>query len=131
MLKRSIFSILTGLLHSHLIYIINLHEHLGCFMQLYNRMTPHVLLSRNPVTLCEHRGHSNWNQNVQFSSIKHHTKFEINRVASALTNYDVVRIFHKITSADFSPLNVTCARRQKISMSFNKLTGCGNILNLT
>ena len=39
MLNRSIFPILTELLHSHLPYIINHHEHLSYFMQLYNTMT--------------------------------------------------------------------------------------------
>ena len=39
MLKRSIFAILTRLLYSHLPYTINNHEHMSCFMQLYNRMT--------------------------------------------------------------------------------------------
>ena len=37
-------------------------------------------------------------------------------------------IFHKITSADFSPLNITWLRKKK-SMSFNKPTGRGNPLN--
>ena len=32
-----------GLLHSHLPYIINYHEHLGSFIQLFNRMTAQVL----------------------------------------------------------------------------------------
>ena len=31
-----------GLLHSHIPYIINHHEHLGCFMQLFNRMNTQV-----------------------------------------------------------------------------------------
>ena len=41
--KRSIFTILTGLLHSRLPYIIDHHKHLRCFIHLYNRMTTQVL----------------------------------------------------------------------------------------
>ena len=33
----------TGLLHGHLPYIINHHEHLSCFKQLYNKVTAQVL----------------------------------------------------------------------------------------
>ena len=52
MFKRSIFEILPGLLHSqilpgllhsHLLYTFNHHEHLNCFMQLYNRKAAQVL----------------------------------------------------------------------------------------
>ena len=42
-LKRTIFAILTGLLHRHLPYTINHHEHLSYFMQVDNTMTAHVL----------------------------------------------------------------------------------------
>ena len=42
MLKRSIFARLSGLLGSHLLYIINHDEHLSCFMQLFKRMTAWV-----------------------------------------------------------------------------------------
>ena len=42
MLKRSIFTILTGLLHSHLPYINNHHKHFSCFVQL-NTITAQVL----------------------------------------------------------------------------------------
>ena len=41
--KRSIFTILTGLFHSRLPYIIDHHKHLRCFIHLYNRMTTQVL----------------------------------------------------------------------------------------
>ena len=37
------YSHFTGLLHSHLPYLINHHEHLSSFMQLYNTMTAQVL----------------------------------------------------------------------------------------
>ena len=48
MLKQSIFTIITGLLHSHFPYIINHHKHLDCCMQLYNRMTAQVLSCPKP-----------------------------------------------------------------------------------
>ena len=43
MLKTLINIHHTRLLHSHLLYIINHHEHLSFFMQLFNRMTAQVL----------------------------------------------------------------------------------------
>ena len=64
---------------------------------------------RKPVTLSEHQSHSNWNQSVEFSSVLHHTKLETNRFTSVLTHDDVKSIFHKIMSAELSPLNITCA----------------------
>ena len=42
MLKRPIFAILTGILYSHFPKIINHHDYLSCFMQLYSRMTAQV-----------------------------------------------------------------------------------------
>ena len=71
--------------------------------------------------------HSNWTHTVEFSSVLHHTKFETNRFTSVLTHDDVKRIFHEITSAEFSPLSI--AVHNKFSTSFNKVTGCGNRLN--
>ena len=41
--NRSIFVIPTGLLYSHLPYIINYYEYLSCFMQLHNIMAAQVL----------------------------------------------------------------------------------------
>ena len=69
MLKQSIFAIPTELLHSHLRYIINHDEHFNCFMQRYNRMTTQDPAFPAPVALCEHHGHSNWNQTAEFSSV--------------------------------------------------------------
>ena len=46
MLIQSIFAILTGLLHGHLPYKINHHQHLSSFMQLYNRRTAQILACR-------------------------------------------------------------------------------------
>ena len=43
MLKWSTLATLTGLLHSHLSYMINHHKHFRCFMQLHNRITTQVL----------------------------------------------------------------------------------------
>ena len=51
MLKRSIFAILTGLLHSHLPYTINHHKHLSSFMQIYNKMIAQVLVFLYPCDL--------------------------------------------------------------------------------
>ena len=42
-LQRPIFTIFTGLLHSHLPHTINHRKHLSSSMQLYNRMTAQVL----------------------------------------------------------------------------------------
>ena len=53
MLKQSLFTKLTGLLHSHLPYIINHHKHLSYVMQLYTRMTAQALPSCSPVILSE------------------------------------------------------------------------------
>ena len=63
-LKWLIFTMLTGLLQSHLSYIINHHKRLSCLAQLYNRITKQVPAFRSPVTLTEHHGYSNWNQTV-------------------------------------------------------------------
>ena len=48
-LKRSLFTIATELLNSHLSYIINYKQHLGCFIQLYNRYDS--TCSNFPITL--------------------------------------------------------------------------------
>ena len=99
-----------GLLHSHLPYIINHDRHLSCFMQLVNRMTAQVLASCDPLSLSECQGHSRWIQTIEFSCIVHHTKFEINRFTSVPTQESVCDIFHQISSAEFSPMNITCAK---------------------
>ena len=57
MLTQSILVILASLLHSHLPYIISHQEHLSSFMQLYNRMTKHVLAFPYPVTVSKHQDH--------------------------------------------------------------------------
>ena len=62
------------------------------------------------MSLGEHQGHSNWNQTVEFSSVSHRTKFDLNQFTCVLTHNDVKHTFHKITSAEFYPLNNTCAK---------------------
>ena len=45
MLERPVFGILTGLLFLiQFPYIINHHQHFGCFMQLYDRKIANVLV---------------------------------------------------------------------------------------
>ena len=85
MLKRSIFNVLTGFLHSNLPYIINHHIYLSCFMQLYNRMNAQVLVFLYP---CDFE--------LTSRSVKlYHTKFETNQFTSDQTNDDVNCIFLK------------------------------------
>ena len=43
-------------------------------------------------------------------SVEYHTKFETNRFTSVLTYDNVKCILHKITSAEFFHLNITCAK---------------------
>ena len=64
--------------------------------------------SRFSVTLNEH--HLSWNQTVESSHVKHSTKFETNRFTSVMTQDKVNWIFYRIMSAEFSPLNSTCAK---------------------
>ena len=73
---ESRLAILTWLLCSHLLYIINHDKSCGRFMQLENRMIAQVKLSLNPVTLGESQCHSNWYQSKDFSHIYHYTKFK-------------------------------------------------------
>ena len=106
--KQSIFAILHTSLQSS-----SLHDQPSQTFELL-----HATLEQNDckssafpvtVTLREHQGHSNWNQTVQFSSAQQHSEFETNRITSVPTHDHIKRIFHKITSAEFSPLNRTCA----------------------
>ena len=75
MVKQSIFAILTGLLCSHLAYIIIHCKGLGYSVPVNN-----IMVSCNPVTLSEGQGHSKLNQSVsvEYSNDLHHTKFETN-----------------------------------------------------
>ena len=65
LVQQSIFAILTGLLCSHLPYIINHHKY---FELLHANLEHTDCTSSSSVTLSEHRGHSNWNQTIEFSS---------------------------------------------------------------
>ena len=96
---------------SHIPYIINHHAHLSYFMQLFYRMTEQTLLFQDPVTLSEHQGHSNRNRIVEFSCVKHHTKFETNRFTSVPTQDNANHIYvTKITAAELSLLNITSTK---------------------
>ena len=83
------------------------------------------------VTLSEHQSHSNWNQIVQISHVWHHTMFDTNRFGSVLTHDDGKQIFIKSCQQSSFPWILLCATTTATtkSMSFNKPTGCGNMLN--
>ena len=77
LLKQSISLILPGLLCRHVPTILNHCESFGHFKPFHNRMIAQIL-SSNPVTSTEGLSHSSQFQTLQFSSIYHHTQFEIN-----------------------------------------------------
>ena len=115
MLKRPISTILIGLLHSHLPHLINHHEHLSWFMQLYNRTTAQVLPFLLP---CDFLSEHDWNQTVQFSCV-----CITNQFTTVLIHDDAQCIFHNIKSAEFSPVNITCPRpRTPLPLPLQKKT---------
>ena len=109
MLKRSIFAILTGFIHSHLSYFTNHHENLSCFTQFYHRMAAQA--SSFPVNLWP------WlNSKVSQTGIKLYGLVVLNiraglkqispQVCGHMTMLSVY-----FTSVEFSPLNSTCAKQ--------------------
>ena len=80
-----------------------------------------------PVTLSEHQGHSNWNQSVEFSSVYHYIKFETNQFISIW--HTMMLNIYFIKSPLHSSLPWPLLLQNKFRMSFNKPTGCDNILN--
>ena len=118
------------------------HEHMSCFMQLYNSMIAQVLPFLWPWPL-ENIKVIKWTQTAEFSRVLHHTKFE---KMSVLTQDTVNCIFYKLMLAEFSPLNIVCAharahthtythkktnknKKQNLAWASNKPTGCGNTLS--
>ena len=129
MLTWSIFAILTGLLHSHLLWIINHHKHLSCFMQL-QPVKHKFLVSMQPCDLSQHQGHSNWNQTVEFHCASYHTKFET--IGSQVPWHVMLNRYLIKSHLQSSPpwiLFPPPPPPPKIGMSLKKLTDCGNILN--
>ena len=104
MLKQLIFITLTGFKFGHLPYINNHQESLGYFMPFCSTIEwlNKSLLSHKPMPLREGQDHSNWNQSVEFSSVK---------------------------SCEQSSFLRTVMQNQ-FSMSFNKQTSCGSILHV-
>ena len=107
-LKWSIFA--TGLLHRHLPYIFNHHRHLSCSCNFTTNNA--CTCSAFPIALWP------WvninvieTETVQFCSAQHHIKFESNQSTRFLTHDYVERIFHKTMLAEFSPLDITCAKQ--------------------
>ena len=107
MVKQSIFAILMGLLYSHLSYIIN-HHPTSEFLHATVRHNDYTSISF-PVTLWPWvQGHSNWNQNVEFS-----TKIETKQFTRVLTHDYVKCIFQRIMSTQFSPWILLAPSPQK------------------
>ena len=46
------------------------------------------------VSLCEAQGHSNWNQNVDFSHVYHHSQFERNRFTNVWTQNNLQHVLY-------------------------------------
>ena len=109
MLNQSIFAILKGILHNHFPYIImniwvapNFQQNDGTSSTFPWTLWPWVNIKVIQIE---------WNQTAELKSVQHHihTKFETNWSTSVLAHYNVKHIFHKIMSAEFPPLNITCA----------------------
>ena len=93
----SIFATLTGLLGSHLFYMINHSKSCGNFRPLYNRLD--CTSSQFFVTIwlsVKVKVISNWSQHVEYGCIRHHTKVERKWFISVQTKVSVRVIFYKI-----------------------------------